>query len=242
MTDMKSDALPEGPEKQMQENMQAVIGVIEDSKNTLCAFDHNSTCNCDRCATRDLLDEAIVLLRNVIPAAPSPLPVATRDKSEGVRLGAIPPPPDPPPLPVDEKFTLWLDDEGDYMIQSQVRSGLLAHGSTPEDAVWCMRQVLELAASLVANPVAEMTDEEAVRAVYPGAFPRSEATSEGAGAVIVQYYTASCGYEHLENLSSHIHYDCSKSDDPDDPAEDEAYLLAWSDARSKLQPVPPNHL
>lgn len=73
---------------------------------------------------------------------------------------------DPSPLPVDEKFTLWLDEEGDYMIQAQRQDQaqyLTAHGSTPEDAVWSMRKVLDLAQQLkpvAAQPVVEAEQEE----------------------------------------------------------------------------------
>lgn len=75
-------------------------------------------------------------------AAPE-LPVRPQeDKSEGVADYAVT---DPPPLPVDEKFTFWLDDEGDYMVQSQREPGLQGHAATIEDAVWRMRETLAMA-------------------------------------------------------------------------------------------------
>jgi hypothetical protein len=69
----------------------------------------------------------------------------TEDKSEGVKQNSVPRGPDPTPLPTDERFILWVDDEGDYMIQLESKPGLLAHGATLEDAVWVMREVLDLA-------------------------------------------------------------------------------------------------
>ena len=34
-------------------------------------------------------------------------------------------------LPVGQKFTIYVDDEGDYVIQLQSSTGLAAHGRTP---------------------------------------------------------------------------------------------------------------
>lgn len=51
------------------------------------------------------------------------------------------------PLPVEEKFTLYLDDEGDYIIQANREAQgefIAAHGSTPDEAVYAMRQTLDL--------------------------------------------------------------------------------------------------
>jgi len=51
------------------------------------------------------------------------------------------------PLPVEEKFTIFLDDEGDYVIQANREAQhefLTAHGSTPNEAVYAMRQTLDL--------------------------------------------------------------------------------------------------
>ena len=74
-------------------------------------------------------------------------PITPEDKSEGIKRGAFART-DPPQLPLDEKFSIWLDEDGDYMMQSQREHGLQAHASTPEDAVWGMRKVLALAATL----------------------------------------------------------------------------------------------
>lgn len=59
---------------------------------------------------------------------------------------------DPSPFPVDEEFTIYLDDESDFVIQSQRETGLIAHGNTPEEAVYNMREVLDMAASLGFKP------------------------------------------------------------------------------------------
>ena len=38
---------------------------------------------------------------------------------------------DPPQLPLDEKFSIWLDEDGDYMMQSQREHELqVSHAST----------------------------------------------------------------------------------------------------------------
>lgn len=79
--------------------------------------------------------------------APIPEAAPQEDKSEGIAEGvfAIV---DPSPFPIGEKFTLYLDDEGDFIIQSQKESGLLVDATTPEDAVYRMRQLLDLAAQV----------------------------------------------------------------------------------------------
>jgi predicted RNase H-like HicB family nuclease len=51
-------------------------------------------------------------------------------------------------LPIGEKFTIYVDEEGDYIIQSKREPGLQAHGSTPDEAVYAMREILDMAASL----------------------------------------------------------------------------------------------
>lgn len=53
------------------------------------------------------------------------------------------------PLPVEEKFTLYLDGKGDYIIEAHrhaQKEFLAAHGSTPDEAVYAMREMLDLCA------------------------------------------------------------------------------------------------
>jgi len=38
-------------------------------------------------------------------------------------------------LPVDKKFTIWFDEDGDYIIQSADEPGLGIHGATPDETV-----------------------------------------------------------------------------------------------------------
>jgi hypothetical protein len=90
------------------------------------------------------------------PIAAPALPAV--DKSEGVNTNAFAVT-DPSPLPVNEKFTLWLDEDGDYMLQSQRETGLQAHADNPESAVYVMRQVLDMASSLVPAGAVEQRGE-----------------------------------------------------------------------------------
>lgn len=51
------------------------------------------------------------------------------------------------PLPVEEKFTIYLDGDGDYIMQANrdaQNEFLAAHGATPDEAVLNMRRVLDL--------------------------------------------------------------------------------------------------
>lgn len=57
----------------------------------------------------------------------------------------------PSPLPRGEKFTFWIDEDGDYIVKAQreKRSEYLStHGATIEEAVLNMRKVLAMAVSL----------------------------------------------------------------------------------------------
>lgn len=69
-----------------------------------------------------------------------------RDKSEGSAPDSFSPAlPDPPELPVDEKFTFWRDEEGDYIVEAQRhRQHLAGHGTTPDDAIFRMRHILAM--------------------------------------------------------------------------------------------------
>lgn len=57
----------------------------------------------------------------------------------------------PGPLPVEEEFTIYLDGDGDYVVQAnraERKEFLTAHGATPDEAVLAMRRVLEARATL----------------------------------------------------------------------------------------------
>jgi predicted RNase H-like HicB family nuclease len=48
-------------------------------------------------------------------------------------------------LPVNQKFTFYLDDEGDYIIQGMAdKKYLVTHGDTPDEAVKEMGELLVL--------------------------------------------------------------------------------------------------
>lgn len=86
----------------------------------------------------------------------------------------------PSPLPADEKFVLWLDEDGDYIIQAQREADkqyLTAHGATPEDAVWRMREVLDMAASMgppsAAPPQTAAPSLEEMKAAVLKAHPKA---------------------------------------------------------------------
>ena len=76
-------------------------------------------------------------------------------KAEGIKTGAFARV-DPSPLPQVEKFLFWIDDEGDYIVQCQrERDFLSADGRTIEDAVWNMREILDMAASARSSALPE---------------------------------------------------------------------------------------
>jgi hypothetical protein len=92
------------------------------------------------------------------PKQSTPLPQQEVDKSEGEGPKGVFANTDPSPLPVDEKFLIWLDDEGDYMICPQKEPGLLGHAATPEDAIYVIRQILDMAEQI--RPEAALPQQE----------------------------------------------------------------------------------
>ena len=50
-------------------------------------------------------------------------------------------------LPMDHKFTLYLDKEGNYVLESQQERGLLIRGATPDLVVMEMIEILQMGES-----------------------------------------------------------------------------------------------
>jgi hypothetical protein len=93
----------------------------------------------------------------------TPEELAANDfKAEGIKKGAFARV-DPSPLPQGEKFLFWIDEEGDYIVQAQRENRgefLSADGATIEDAVWAMRETLDMAASAQAKLQADASPSE----------------------------------------------------------------------------------
>ena len=92
-----------------------------------------------------------------------PLQFPVRDKSEDSAPAHLPQPePTPPELPVNEKFTLWRDEDGDYIIEcNRLHQYLAADGATPDEAVYIMRGVLAMVPDILAgDPVAGSIKEK----------------------------------------------------------------------------------
>lgn len=73
------------------------------------------------------------------------------DKSEGELPFSVIVPVDPSPLPVDEEFIIYRDEDDDYVIRAQrgeQNEHLAAHGADPNEAIWNIRQVLDMAHQL----------------------------------------------------------------------------------------------